>query len=63
MVPQTFEQWKQCIIHDCKIDLTKEFAQQRLVIYQDRKHPETDKFIRLYGERHLNNFITWFQQI
>lgn len=63
MIPQTFEQWKHCIVNDCKINLTKEFAQERLNVYQDRQQPETDKFIRLYGEQHLNNVITWFQQI
>lgn len=63
MIPQTFEQWKHCIVQDCKINLTKEFAQKRLEVYQDRQRPETDKFIRLYGEQHLNNIITWFQQI
>lgn len=63
MIPQTFEQWKQCIVHDCKVNPTKEFAWQRLNIYQNRKHPETDRFIRLYGEQHLRNIITWLQQL
>lgn len=63
MIPQTFKQWVNCITKDCKINLTKEFAQQRLAVYQDKENPETDKFIRLYGEQHLNNIITWFQQI
>lgn len=63
MVPQTFEQWKHCIIYDCKIDLTAEFTQQRLAMYEDRNHPETSTFIRLYGEQHLNTIITWLQWV
>lgn len=63
MIPQTFEQWKNCILHDCKITLTKEFAQQRLAIYNNRKNTETQKFIALYGEQHLINIIQWFHQI
>jgi hypothetical protein len=63
MIPQTFEQWKNCIIHDCKIDLTKEFVQERLTVYQDPKNSETQKFISLYGEKHLINIIQWFKQI
>ncbi len=63
MIPQTFEQWKNCIIHECKINLTRDFAQQRLAVYQDKKKSETKKFISLYGEQHLNNIIQWFNQI
>ena len=60
MIPQTFEQWKSCIVNDCKINLTKEFAQQRLAVYQNKGNQETKKFISLYGEQHLQNIINWF---
>ena len=63
MIAQTFAEWKHCIEHDCKIELTKDFAQKRLAVYQDKKNPETQKFISLYGEQHLNNIIKWFRQI
>lgn len=63
MIPQTFEQWKNCIINDCKINLTKGFAEQRLAVYKDKKNNETQKFVSLYGEQHLQNTINWFKQI
>jgi len=63
MIPQTFEQWKQCIVNDCKINLTKDFAQQRLIIYQDKDNVETQKFISLYGQKHLSNIINWLEKI
>ena len=63
MIPQTFEQWKSCIINDCKINLTKEFARQRLTVYQDGDNTETRKFIQLYGKQHLLNIIEWFGMI
>jgi hypothetical protein len=63
MIPQTFEQWKNCIVNDCKINLTKDFAQQRLTVYQDKKNNETQKFVSLYGEQHLQNIIYWFELI
>lgn len=63
MIPQTFDQWKHCITIDCKINLTHEFAQQRLTVYQDKQNTETKKFISLYGEQHLNNIIQWLRQI
>ena len=63
MIPQTFKDWTNCIVNDCKINLTKDFAQQRLAVYQDKRNTETQKFISLYGEQHLNNIIQWFNQV
>ena len=63
MIPQTFDELQKCITNDCKIKLTKEFAEQRLVVYKDKQHPESKKFISLYGENHLNNIIQWYSQI
>lgn len=63
MIPQTFEQWKTCLINDCKINLTKEFARIRLAVYNDLDKPETKKFIRLYGFQHHQNIIGWFTKI
>ncbi len=63
MLPQTFHDWRNCITNDCKINLTREFAAERLAVYQDKQHPETQKFISLYGEFHLYNVINWFSQI
>jgi len=48
MIPQTFEQWENCIVNDCKINLTKEFVLTRLEVYNDPKNPETQKFTDLY---------------
>ena len=63
MLPQTFEEWRNCIVNDCKIDLTKTFAEKRLTVYENGKHPETRKFISLYGEQHLNNIIHWYKMV
>ena len=63
MIPQTFEEWKNCIVNDCKIPLTKEFAQSRLKVYEDGQNKETKEFVRLYGQDHLNNIIYWLKQV
>ena len=63
MIPRTFEEWRDCIVNDCKIDLTKSFAQKRLSIYQDATHTETRKFIELYGKEHLSNIIYWYKKV
>lgn len=63
MIPHSFDEWKDCIVNDCKIKLTKSFAQQRLLVYRNAKHPETKSFRKLYGEQHLESVIYWFEKI
>ena len=63
MVPRNFEEWRNCIVNDCKIELTREFASKRLAIYQDMNNAETKKFLALYGEQHLSNIINWLQRV
>lgn len=63
MVPVTFEQWKRCITEECGTELTAVFAKERLRIYKDSAHPETRKFLELYGKEHLQNIIKWFALI
>lgn len=63
MIPQTFIEWKDCITKGCKIELTKEFAHTRLRVYENSANPETQKFVKLYGQQHLNNIIRWYKQI
>lgn len=62
MIPQTYDEWKNCVVNDCKIKLTKAFAQSRLKVYEDGRNPETKKFIQLYGEGHLDNVIHWLKK-
>ena len=63
MIPQTFEEWRHCIVVDCKIELTTAFVASRLAILQEKEHPETIKFVSLYGEQHLNNILQWLKQV
>lgn len=63
MIPQTFEEWHNCIVNDCKINLTKDFAIQRLEVYENGENKETQNFISLYGDQHLQNIITWLNKI
>ena len=61
MLPQTFQEWKNCITKDCKINLTIEFAQERLKVFENNKNSETLKFASLYGREHLKNIIEWLK--
>jgi hypothetical protein len=60
MISKTYEEWKKCIESDCKIELTRAFAEKRLAIYRDIESEETKKFINLYGHAHYVNIINWF---
>ena len=62
MIPATFEEWKNCIVNDCKIKLTGDFVAGRLKVYRDKRNPETRKFVALYGEQHLNNILYWLEK-
>lgn len=63
MIPRNFEEWKNCIVNDCGIQLTKTFAKKRLNVFENDNHPETKKFVELYGEQHLKNVIYWYRKI
>lgn len=63
MIPHTFDEWRNCIVKDCKINLTQEFARERLSVYLNNGNPETKKFVSLYGEQHLHNIIHWLKRI
>ncbi len=63
MIPQTFEEWKNCIINDCEINLTKDFAKKRLAVYENPTDKETVRFVKLYGKTHLENIIYWFKKV
>jgi hypothetical protein len=61
MIPQSYQQWLNCIINECNITLTKALARERLAVYQRPEHPQTKAFVQLYGTRHLNNIINWYR--
>lgn len=61
MIPQSFTEWQICITQHCKMPLTKSFAENRLAVYNQTEHAETQKFIELYGKQHLKNIIEWLK--
>ncbi|SFC25132.1 hypothetical protein SAMN05421747_10710 [Parapedobacter composti] len=63
MIPQDFEDWKDCIERRCRIRLTAAFARERLEVYNNLSHSETRQFIKLYGEEHHRRVVSWFTRI
>jgi len=62
-IPRNFEEWKICIEKKCGNPLTLEFAEKRLSIYRDENLPETQRFMKLYGEVHLFSIREWLSKI
>lgn len=63
MIPTTFEEWTNCIVNDCGISLTPEYAKERAAILNDKTNTETKKFITIYGEEHHAAILAWFERI
>lgn len=63
MIPQTFEQWKDCIENKCKIVLTSEYVNSRLLELADDSNTNTILFIEKYGKEHKNNILLWFNRV
>jgi len=61
-IPYNYETWHHCITVDCKIKLTADFISERIATLQDEKDFRTEQFVNLYGDVHLKNVISWFQQ-
>jgi len=62
VLPQNYEEWRRCITVDCGIELTPDYISQRLSALNNKKDHHTQKFIKLYGEAHLQSVIGWFLQ-
>jgi len=63
MIPQTFNGWANCIVKDCKINLTKEFAEKRLLVYQNNKNSRNPKIYFALWRATFTNIINWFKKI
>jgi hypothetical protein len=61
-IPKTYAEWRHCITSICKISLTPVFVQERLAIWSNPQHAQTERFRGLYGERQCQNILTWFRQ-
>ncbi|SEN04655.1 hypothetical protein [Nitrosomonas marina] len=61
-IPETFDEWRYCIEQECKIILTRKYIEQRLTILTALDHEETQRFIRLYGDHHWQQVVSWFER-
>ncbi len=59
---QTYAQWRHCIEVDCGIALEPAYIAERLRVWRQTEHEETQRFAKLYGKEHPQNVIHWFEQ-
>lgn len=62
MVPQSYDEWVNCITISCKIDLTIPYINERLDALRDSSNAHTKRYTQLYGESYLEQVIGWFEQ-
>jgi len=63
ILPKSFQDWKICIEQRCGIPLTPDFAKTRLSIYSNGSLPETQRFVKLYGDEHFSNIKKWLNRV
>ena len=57
IIPQTFDEWRQCIVVDCGLELSERFIEQRISSLQDMSEHYTQQFVRKYGPEHHQRCI------
>jgi hypothetical protein len=62
MIPRTYDEWHHCITVECGLELTRAFIEDRLAVWRNTQSDETSRFRRLYGNRHWESVIDWFER-
>jgi hypothetical protein len=62
VIPQTYEQWRNCITVECGIPQTRAFVEERLAVWANPAADETRRFEQLYGVAHRERVRQWFAQ-
>jgi hypothetical protein len=62
LIPETYEQWRHCIIELCKQPLTLVYIDVRIKALNDSHDDSTRKFVKLYGEQQRLKTLQWFEQ-
>lgn len=59
---QNYQQWREALTVRCKINLTPEYAQERIASLENAADPHTKEFKQKYGDEYLQQVIAWFKQ-
>ena len=62
MIPNTYEEWRDCITQKCGIPLTAAYIEERLRVLRSPRDAATVRFRKLYGQQQLDLTVRWFEQ-
>lgn len=62
MIPQTYEQWRHCIVIECGQALSQAYVAERIATWTNEGKDETLRFRRMYGDPHWRNVVRWFER-
>ncbi len=62
VIPQSYKEWRHCIVVDCGLELTPSFIDKRISALKDKSEYHTKQFIRLYGQQYYQQVLGWFMQ-
>ena len=58
----TYQQWYDAITTRCNIQITPNYAEQRIQALSNSKDPNTKEFVNKYGQGYTNQIIQWFER-
>lgn len=61
-VPNSYEEWKDCITVKCDIPLTARYVEERLAALTDDTDFYTQKFKERWGPKHHARTVEWFER-
>ena len=59
---RSYKDWKHCITRLCRIPLTPDYVETRIITLDDRRDYGTQRFVETWGEAHLDRVKSWFLQ-
>jgi len=59
---QSYAEWRHALTERCKIDLTPDYARERVSALRNPDDPHTQEFTEKYGDAYLQQVIQWFEQ-
>ena len=60
--PTSYEEFCYLITKRCGTALTRTYCAERVAALQDDNNPTTKEFANMYGEKHRNQIIDWYEQ-
>jgi len=58
--PRSYEEWKHCITELCRIPLTRDYVNARIIALADPNDFGTQRFVETWGAEHLDQIRHWF---